>query len=813
MATRIKWDKYEVALLIDTFWHIENDSAHKREYIQKLSTDLRQKAMNTGFEIDDIFRNFNGISMQLAPIAHAFFPERPTLTTSALFEEMVSLYKNDRESFLSILDKAKSLVKGEASMNRNNKQAFLDWLAAKKYKKYAPNAIAGAMEDASEYCLNKRISKTIIWEIDNPNEFMFVANKLTSMKLFRILHKSTASVFNAIAPLYKDFLKERSVLKTSIANGNIEQQVEKSNNTDIQCLNVMSRSASQEQILNDFYTWMFNEQKLAKASCASYVSAIKTSDEFARAQLPLGHTLFTEDCVIVQNTIAQLFRNDELKQKNDDQHNRYFAALRKYLLFVETTYANFINQPKMNEEIKNDADPNVKKSLEIHFVYGINTSSPIEMLRFRNYYVADHGIECALSDECLMRKIKDIGTEFEGKYYLVHDETIEKIKDTIIEAENNSVLIIYYEDFYNENEDWLYKAHIMSAQMLKEVISRLFITYQIKSNYIILSNQKITELNALKHEIARVWGNSKLRSFAELHEKLPWVPLEKIKYGLSNGENYFWNSFETYANKNLFVISEAQLNEIKDFVSESCDQNGSVQFEKMPLCEVSAENYELSETALFDIIFSYLADDFSRNSKVITRKGKAVDVSTSIDQYCHGRETCKMAELEAVMKETAGEVRYPIIIEAANTAMVRVDYDNFVADSKVMFDIAAIDLVLDEIVFEDGIGLKEIATFNAFPYCGYTWNLFLLESYCRRFSKRYRYACITPNSRNAGVIISKDNELDYHTIMAKAVARATIDINEKDVFEFLIASGFMIRRQYANMGALLELATAFREGR
>lgn len=128
MAVRVKWDKFETALLIETFWLIENDHIHKKDYVQTLSTALRQKAVNSGLEIDKVFRNINGINMQLESIAHTFYPERPGLTTSSMFEEMVYVYKNDKTKFGLILHEAKELIKEVSAMNQNNKHLFSDWL-------------------------------------------------------------------------------------------------------------------------------------------------------------------------------------------------------------------------------------------------------------------------------------------------------------------------------------------------------------------------------------------------------------------------------------------------------------------------------------------------------------------------------------------------------------------------------------------------------------------------------------------------------------------------------------------------------------
>ena len=117
MSKRIVLDQYETALLIDTFWEIEKSPGRKQELIKGLSKALRQKALNSGLTVDEKFRNVNGITMQLSPIAHAFFPDRPSLTSSMMFNQMVELYKNDRESFDRTLAVAKSMVEGDREVN------------------------------------------------------------------------------------------------------------------------------------------------------------------------------------------------------------------------------------------------------------------------------------------------------------------------------------------------------------------------------------------------------------------------------------------------------------------------------------------------------------------------------------------------------------------------------------------------------------------------------------------------------------------------------------------------------------------------
>jgi hypothetical protein len=171
-----------------------------------------------------------------------------------------------------------------------------------------------------------------------------------------------------------------------------------------------------------------------------------------------------------------------------------------------------------------------------------------------------------------------------------------------------------------------------------------------------------------------------------------------------------------------------------------------------------------------------------------------------------------MKELQQIMLDAEGVVRYPVVIEAANAVMVRVSQDEYVADYRVSFDVSSIDKALDEVVVGNGIGLKELNTFSTFPFCGVAWNHFVLESYCRRFSAKYKYLCLTPNSKNAGAIILKTSVLSYHDIMAEALARSGVKLIKKDAFDYLINSGFLIRRRYSGMGDLLNKSAALRKG-
>lgn len=202
------WNEYETALLIDTFWRIERNPNKKAELIATLSNDLRRMAINEGMEIDEKFRNINGINMQLSPVAHGFFPERSALTSSVMFDKMVALYINDKASFNSILDGAKKKVDGEPVMVDVSTQipSFKDWLGGNKTKKVSYEMIMETLRDADNYLIDHKMSKESIFAMSDAFRVYGLLSKLTSMRFFRLLHTKTARMLDVSAPIYKKYL-------------------------------------------------------------------------------------------------------------------------------------------------------------------------------------------------------------------------------------------------------------------------------------------------------------------------------------------------------------------------------------------------------------------------------------------------------------------------------------------------------------------------------------------------------------------------------------------------------------------------------
>jgi len=450
--------------------------------------------------------------------------------------------------------------------------------------------------------------------------------------------------------------------------------------------------------------------------------------------------------------------------------------------------------------------------LSSHFSNGYRLNSPIEMMRFRSFAADDLGDDVALSDEDLKSYIAACGTNFEGKVYVVSVESKERIKALVEDYFTGGAQVIFFAEFYAKNDNWLFGASVISEDMLVGILHRLFPSLSFTQTYFGYTNASV--FSVLESEILRVWDGDMLLTYAQLAERLPYIPLDRIKYVLGQNGDFIWNSVETFSHISQIEITDDEREAIRAAAIRECNARGYVSITDLPFGEIEERNYELSITAVHNAVYRIcLADKFDKRGKIVTRKGDVFDALTIMKEHCRTIEKCSLDDLLNFEKELTGEVHRWVPMEAANSVLVRIDKETYVADRFVRFDTDKTDEAIELMVKGDYLPLKAFTTFGAFPYCGQTWNLFLLESYCRRFSRKFRFDTPSVNSRNAGTVIRKSCGMDYTEIMTDAVANADVPLQEAAVGRFLFDNGYTGRSTNAKVTEIIDKAKALRERR
>lgn len=790
MSIRIVWSEHEQAVLLQALIDVLNHKIEKKQAISKVSKRLRKEAELRGLEIDVKFRNDNGISLQMSCLEYAYTDGKSGLyVTCGWYFDIVNTYRNDQDKFCKLLKETR--IVSEASVK--NKSAFQEWLECTMLNKDALDIIAelGAFEIL--FKKNGVISKRI-FEIDDSNEISLLINNIKNNKGIRIHSRSRRYLIISGLSEYKKFLEYKNHdRKTEGRNTYINK--------------------------SDFYLWLTEKKGLAATSGRSYASAINRCDSFcSEHNIGTGRIYGEESLDKLKRNIELLTLDVDFKTNNETQHNRLTAALSKYLEFLGVKESGKIQKPKgemdsLKEKISQDEMNRIRETLKLsRFEYGFKDDG-VEIYRFRASYEEVNSMECPLDDDILLDSIRKMGFEFDGKIYLITDDSMKVIVDQINDYKNQGVNIVYYESLYDLKSYEYFDAKIVSADMLKAVIKDLMPQLRYKNNYFALPSERQTELELIKNDIIRVWGGKTLQTFDELSLKLPLIPMDKIKFTLAQQSAFVWNSAETYMQAEWFEADEEEVVYLVDYIDRQCEENEGVSLDEIPFERLIEENPEISETALYTCFCKLVENRFDRNARMLTRKGASKDTYTTIIEFCRKHDKCTYDCLEYIAKQVAGTIKRPDIVEAANAVMVRVDKNDFIADRFIQFDTDRIDEALDYVVTDDFIGMREITTFSMFPFCGYGWNLYLLESYCRRFSKKYKYETRRANSSNSGAIVIKSCSLNYHDIMTQAVARSGRELQQNEVFDFLTEAGYMERKKYSDIDSLINEAAQLRERR
>jgi len=450
--------------------------------------------------------------------------------------------------------------------------------------------------------------------------------------------------------------------------------------------------------------------------------------------------------------------------------------------------------------------------LSKRFANGLRINSPIELARFRSFAAEDLGKEILLPDEELKNYIAGCGTTFDDKVYAVSVQTKERIRELVEEYFAGGAQAIFFAEFYAKNENWLFGASVVSKDMLIGILRMLFSKLSFTQTYFGYTDASIFVV--LESEILRVWGDDVLLTYKQLAEWLHYIPLDRIKYALGQNGNFIWSGVETFSHVSRIGITDEEREAIREAAVRKCNAYGYVSITDLPFGEIEGRNYELSITAVHNAVYRIcLSDKFDKKGKIVTRKGDVFDALTIMKEYCRTIDKCSFDDLLNIEMELTGKVRRQIPMKAGNAILVRIDKDTYVADRCVHFNVDIIDEVIKLFVKGGYLPLKSFTTFGVFPDCGQEWNLFLLESYCRRFSRRFRFDTPTVNSRNAGVVIRKSCRLNYTEIMTDAVANADIPLKSTVVGKFLYENGYTGRSTTAKVGEIIDKAKAIREGR
>ena len=434
--------------------------------------------------------------------------------------------------------------------------------------------------------------------------------------------------------------------------------------------------------------------------------------------------------------------------------------------------------------------------------------------RFKVFYQREIGEEFPLKDkeDNILKtfiRLFDNYSKDENNFCIIDRNLFEKflweIASFNLQINTPTYSIFYYYPLYNNYREMLNQAGITNEEMMIDLIKKYFPSLIYRKDYFVFFRgydriSSSDEIALIENKICSL-KYPYLNSIVKVEElvkdnEMQFVPAEVIEKSLKNGIFYIKNRADEYILKDYFNITDEQKERLIETVNWICERYTQASFDKIDVIdELKKENDQFSDIAFRDIIFEILGDNYEKQGQNIVRKGQSEAFSAFLRNYLKDCEHTTLGELQELAKQREGKMETKRILDVVLNVMVRINANDFVADKFLDFDIERTDEILDTIIKEDFIGIKEVSStqFEILfpPLSKYKWNTFLLESYCRRFSKKYKFYVPTANSKGVGAILKKEIEIknndDYYNLMARAVLREkNVEIAEDDIGDFLV---------------------------
>ena len=820
-----KWDIYEAAILLDGYLETQQKCQPRIQIIKRVSEQLRNMAINRGKVIDEVYRNENGISYQMQSVDSAYKGENVYVPATRLFKEVVELYRTDTERYFDILEEAKRMV----AAKQNNKEAFLVWAASvlpaqrckwieKNILKMEHFAVVFKLISGSIFDITDTAMLTTIYEAAGKNKIFQIKNR----KLIKNINDDFQTYMQYCSQLSKkadqatdsDMLViEPSAKSMSTFATLTEQEAGTTASKHSMLVNAPTSAACEAE----FLAYLQNTAKLADKTCVSYVSSIRSAERYAIDNGYLSYSLFNEDKEKIIATASELYSDSDFISYNDNQHNRFSAAINKLLEFIgadipEKAAASLGKRHDNQITAPAEANSEIVAVLKQHYEYGFKYDSIRELMRFRQF-ADEMGITLPEEDEALKTSILSSGTVIDDKVYCKNDDMLQELQRIVDDILSSGAVVIYYESLFENKQEWMESHVITSPDMLKE-----YLQYNISgcsfSKKFMVKGSRCSEKDAVTDELKRIWGAHPVESVYRLSDCLPYIPIGNIWRVISGNDLFVLSSEGEYLFIDRFRITKDEEEDILDFVDEICEENGFASLCDVPLGSIEEENYELTQTAIYNAIYKkVLSGKYHLNGKILTKEKSKLDAVMLLKQYIKDKDECTFDEVADKVVELTGGINRQYAFQALYDDMVRVDKNRFVANRLVNFSIDEIDTVLAGFVTDNFCAIRDVTTFAMFPLCGQNWNHYLLESFCYKYSRRYSLHVIHFNDKNAGIIAEKNFNKKYNEMLVIALARTDVELSPEVIGQYLFNTGYMTKSKYAKLGEIAQRASELREKR
>lgn len=424
------------------------------------------------------------------------------------------------------------------------------------------------------------------------------------------------------------------------------------------------------------------------------------------------------------------------------------------------------------------------------FPNGVRPASIIDINKLKRIYQTKIGEEIPAEVDVTLL-LRNTGLQSGEKVYFLSEDQKQSLCSLITGIVDDGHRVIYYSELLSHHGELFETCHIYESPLMRTVLSSVMPAYIYKADWM-LADRDATEIE----EITRAFGENIVQTYQQLKSRCPYLTLDVIKWVLSRSDRFVWSSPETYAQVDLIELDQTEVDDIVHRILPLIQEDGYFSLAQLPIEESCGMNPQVSSSAVRDAIYNrYMAGRFTRNGLIVKRSEIHLTTYQLMETWLKGLDQVTLTEVEDYERELTGH-HAVLGISAASSTMVRIDHDHFVSDASIQFDVEAVDRAVALFVGNRIIPISAITSFTSFPEVpGYTWNLYLAESFLRRFSKRFTIDGGPAQMSYVGGISSADRRFEnYEDRLAHAVIQDGVTLTEEAIGRYLTERKYILRR-------------------
>ena len=375
--------------------------------------------------------------------------------------------------------------------------------------------------------------------------------------------------------------------------------------------------------------------------------------------------------------------------------------------------------------------------------------------------------------------------------------------------------VLYYKAIYRDLSDVFASCFTLTD----EKMLKAYIEYSAEEGkYYFFSDYMSVEKNVKIDHVEEIEGYflsaGKPKKLDDACSALSHIPQEQVNRIITMDSHFLRNAKGEYFHADIFEISTDELEDIAKIINKFIDATGyaiwtnvwNVIQQEMPL--FIENNLYLSGLGIRNAIAQRYADRFHFKRAVISLPRDRHAMRDVYQLYAKHHTEFTADDIYNLSKELDTVVYFDALSEVS----VRVSHDLFVSKQWISFDVEMIDRAIESFMSKDYIRIREIDSFLAFPFVGYEWNEYMLESFLITYSKKFTLLNNGLSLNNvAGAIVKKDGKIkEFEDACAAVLSESQIELRRSEALNYLADVNMITRRSYKDLDTAIRKATQIR---